>query len=340
MFLEEIMLNWLVWFPLRLLRRALIAVGAVALLLTAMVASPLVRPPELQSISETARAVDRSTMPPLLRFSARDGTELAYRHYRARGPLSGKIAILVHGSSGSSAAVHALADALAAHGVETYAPDIRGHGGSGTRGDVAYLGQLDDDMADLVALVRKASPGEPITLLGHSAGGGFALRMASSPIKDQFARTILLAPYLGYDAPTNRPQSGGWASADIPRFLAIAVLRWIGIDCCEALPTLAFAVPPNSAKILATTYSYRLMRSFATRGYKSDLAAVTRPITLIAGADDELMFSDKYADAIHAVAPQAEVKLIAGVNHMGVVSTSTAVNEIADYVATRGSAGS
>ena len=334
------MLKWLVWFPLRLLRWTLVVVGAVALLLTAMVATPLVRPPELQSISRTARAVDRSTMPPLLRFSARDGTELAYRHYPARGAASGKIAILVHGSSGSSPAAHALADALAAHGVETYAPDIRGHGGSGTRGDIAYLGQLEDDMADFVALVRKASPNDPITLLGHSAGGGFALRLASSPLGEQFARIIMLAPYLGYDALTNRPQSGGWASADVPRFLAIGLLRRIGIDCCEALPTLAFAVPPDSEKILASTYSYRLMRNFATRGYKADLAAVTRPITLIAGADDELMLPDKYADAVHAVAPQVEVKLIAGIDHMGVVSTPKAVNEIADYVATHGAAGS
>jgi pimeloyl-ACP methyl ester carboxylesterase len=332
------MMAWLVWFPLKLLRWALAAAGAVALLLTAMVVTPLKRPPELRSISQTAGAVDRSTMPALQRFPARDGTQLAYRHYPARGEGSGKTAILVHGSSGSSAAVHALADALAAHGVETYAPDIRGHGGSGTRGDIAYLGQLEDDMADLVALVRKTS-GEPITLLGHSAGAGFALRMASSPVKDQFARTILLAPYLGYDAPTNRPQSGGWASADLPRFFALAMMHRIGVDCCEALPVLAFAVPPNSERILAPTYSYRLMRNFATRGYKGDLAATAKPVTLISGAEDELMLSDKYADAVHAVLPSAEVKLIDGVNHMGVVSTPKAVNEIADYVATHGSAG-
>jgi pimeloyl-ACP methyl ester carboxylesterase len=237
-------------------------------------------------------------------------------------------------------AVHALADALAAHGVETFAPDIRGHGGSGTRGDIAYFGQIDDDMADLVALIRTHSPSEPITLLGHSAGGGFALRLASSPTRDMFARTILLAPYLGYDAPTNPPKSGGWANADIPRLLGISILHLLGVDCCGALPTLAFAVPMNSEKILAATYSYRLMRNFATRGYKRDLAAVTKPLTLISGANDELMLADKYADAVHAVLPSAEVKLIDGVNHMGVVSAAKAVNEIADYVATRGTAGS
>jgi pimeloyl-ACP methyl ester carboxylesterase len=332
------MLKWMVWFPLKLLRLALCLVGAAALVFTAMLATPVARLPELTSVSKTARAVDRSTMPALERFVARDGTTLAYRHYPARGVASDKIAILVHGSSGSSTSVHALADALAARGVETYAPDIRGHGGSGTRGDIAYLGQLENDLADLVAVVRKTSPNQSLTLLGHSAGGGFALRVASSPIRNLFARTVLLAPYLGYDAPTNR-DSGGWASSDIPRFMALAALRRVGIECCEALPTLGFAVPPNSEWMLAPTYSYRLMRNFATRGYKDDLAAVIKPLTLISGADDELMLSNKYADAVHAVAPAVDVKLIEGVNHMGIVSDARAVSAIADDIATRGTAG-
>jgi pimeloyl-ACP methyl ester carboxylesterase len=326
----------MVWFPLKLLLWGLGIVGAAALVLTVMLATPLARLPELTSVSRAARAVDRSTMPQLERFSARDGTELAYRHYPARGPAKEKIAILVHGSSGSSIAVHALADALAAHGVETYAPDIRGHGGSGTRGDITYIGQLENDLEDLVAVVRKTSPSQPLTLLGHSAGGGFALRVAGSLIQDLFARTVLLAPYLGYDAPTNRPDSGGWASADIPRIFALLALRGLGVDCCEALPTLAFAVPANSEKILASTYSYRLMRNFATRGYKGDFAAATRPLTLISGAGDELMLADKYAEAVHAVAPSVEVKLIEGVGHMGVVSDPRAVSAIAEDVAKAG----
>ena len=318
------------------LRWLLSAAGVAALLLTALVAAPLTRPPPLASVSETARAVDRSTMPGIDRFQARDGTELAYRHYPARVPATGQVAVVVHGSSGSSIAVHALSKALADRGVETWAPDIRGHGASGTRGDIAYLGQLEDDLADFVAVVRSAAPTAPLTLLGHSAGGGFALRVAASPIHNLFERTVLLAPYLGYDAPTNRPNSGGWASADIPRILALQALRKIGVNCCEALPTLAFAVPPNSEKILAPTYSDRLMRNFATRGYRLDLAAATKPLTIISGADDELMLADKYAEAAHAVAPSVDVKLIDGVNHMGIVSNPAAVSIIADEVAKSG----
>ena len=145
---------------------------------------------------------------------------------------------------------------------------------------------------------------------------------------------MLLAPYLGYSAPTNRPNSGGWASADIPRILGLLALRTVGITCCEALPVLAFAVPPNSEKNLVPAYSDRLMRNFAThRDFRSDLAAATKPLTIISGTDDELMLADKYAEAVRGVAPSVDVRLIDGVNHMGIVSNPAAVSIIADDVA-------
>jgi alpha-beta hydrolase superfamily lysophospholipase len=322
---------------LNLLKWALCAVGAVALLLTALVATPLARPPEMRSVSESRNGVDFSNLRAVERFQAREGTMLGFRHYPASGPATGRGAIFIHGSSGSSGTVnHALSAALAARGVETWAIDIRGHGASGTRGDIGYVGQLEDDLADFVAFIRKTAPDLPLTLIGHSAGGGFALRVAGSPIQGLFVRTVLLAPYLGYDAPTNRPHSGGWASVDVPRILGLSALRKFGINCCEALPTLAFAVPPNSENFLVPVYSDRLMRNFATRGYRTDLAAATRPLTIISGADDEMMLADKYAEAAHAVAPSVDVKLIDGVNHLGIVTVPKAVSAVADDVATRG----
>jgi alpha-beta hydrolase superfamily lysophospholipase len=279
-------------------------------------------------------------MPDIERFQARDGTGLAYRHYPVRAAAVGRVAILIHGSSGSSTSIHALADALAARGVETFAVDVRGHGASGARGDIGYVGQLEDDLADFVAVVRKANPDAPLTLIGHSSGGGFALRVAASPIQNLFARTVLLAPYLGYQAPTNRPDAGGWVSADLPRIIALTMLRRIGIDCCDALPVVAFAVPPNSEKILVSAYTERLRRNFANHpDFRGDIAAATRPLTIFSGADDELMLADKYIEAARGLTPPVDVKLIDGVNHMGIVSAPKAVSVIADDVATRGSAG-
>ena len=317
---------------------SLAATGLVALVLVALIATPVPKPPELTSISAARKSVDFSALPALERFQARDGTALGFRHYPASGPVANRAAIVVHGSSGSSATtIHALSSALAARGVETFAVDIRGHGASGTRGDIFYVGQLEDDLADFVAVVRKITPSAPLTLIGHSSGGGFALRIAGSPVQNLFARTVLLAPYLGYNAPTTRPNSGGWASADVPRIIGLLALRAIGIHCCDALPVLAFAVPPNSENSLVPGYTDRLMRNFAThRDYRTDLAAATRPITIICGADDELMLADKYADAVRGAPRPVDVKLIDGINHMGIVSNPTAVSIIADDVATTG----
>ena len=98
-------------------------------------------------------------------------------------------------------------------------------------------------------------------------------------------------------------------------------LRAVGINCCEALPVLALAVPPNSEKTLVGTYTDRLMRNFAvSRDYRRDLAAATSRSPSSAGADEELMFADKYTEAVRGAAVAVDVKLIEGVNHMGIVT--------------------
>ena len=327
---------------LKIIVLGLALTGLGALALTAMLANPLVASPELRSISSARGTVDMSTLPPIQRFQARDGTGLGFRHYAAVGTATGRVAVVVHGSSGSSGNnIHAVSWALAQRGVESYALDIRGHGVSGTRGDIAYIGQLEDDLADFVAEMRKTNPDAPLTLIGHSSGGGFALRVAGSPIQNLFARTVLLAPYLGYNAPTTQANSGGWANADIPRIIALIILRKIGINCCDGLPVVAFAVPPNSAKTLVPAYSERLRSNFGVhQDFRTDLAAATRPVTIFSGADDELMIPGKYTDVVRGVGLPVDVKLIPGVNHMGIVSLPAAVSAIAEDVATRGMAGS
>jgi pimeloyl-ACP methyl ester carboxylesterase len=314
---------------------SLAVAGFVALVLGGLVAWPLRQPPELASISDSRKWIDFATLPNVDRFQARDGTELAYRHYPARTPATDRIAIVVHGSSGSSrSAIHALSMALAARGVESFAVDIRGHGASGTRGDIRYPRQLQDDLADLVGEIRQSHPVKPLTLIGHSSGGGFVLKVAGSSMQNLFARTVLLAPYLGYDAPSTRPDSGGWASPDIPRFIALSVLRRMGLPWAESLPTIAFAVPPGSVKILNVSYSYRLMVNFATsRDFRQDLASASRPIAIFAGSDDELMLPGRYQEA---VGNRATVRIIDGINHMGIVGDPAAVSVIADDVARSG----
>jgi hypothetical protein len=48
------------------------------------------------------------------------------------------------------------------------------------------------------------------------------------------------------------------------------------------------------------------------------------------------MLADKYAEAVRRAAPPVNVRLIDGVNHMGIVSNPAAISIIADDVATAG----
>ncbi len=304
-------------------------VGAAAIAAALMLASPVRPPPTLASIHEGAARIDVGGAPELSRFQARDGTWLAYRLYPAAGGARDRIAIVAHGSSGSSIEMHAVSTALAGAGVTAIALDVRGHGASGTRGDVAYAGQLDDDLADLVAELRKSYPAARMSLIGHSAGGGFALRIAGSPLGEKFDRFVLLAPYLGYSAPTNRPAEGPglWASPDMPRIVASVILERIGIDWPQSLPAIAFANAPEAKMNVTSQYSFRLLRNYtAPPDWKGAFARAKGRVAVVAGADDELMDAEAYRRALPPLG--APVTIVPGVDHMGIVYRPEAIKAI------------
>jgi pimeloyl-ACP methyl ester carboxylesterase len=159
--------------------------------------------------------------------------------------------------------------------------------------------------------------------------------VAASPVQGLFARTVLLSPFLGYKAVSTRPHAGGWASPDLPRIIGLYILRSLGITCCDQLPVIAFAVPAHSTRILTGEYSFRLLTNFgANRDYRDDLNAARGPLTLIAGANDELMFAGKYAEAVAGTAAKIDVRILDNVNHMDVVSTANALPAVVEDIAT------
>jgi pimeloyl-ACP methyl ester carboxylesterase len=304
-------------------------VGMAAIALTSMLAWPVRAPPPLASIHAGAKAIDATGAPDLSRFQARDGTWLAYRLYSARNGARDRIAILAHGSSANSMEMNAVAKALAGAGVTAVAMDIRGHGASGTRADIAYPGQLDDDLGDLIVELRKAYPAARLSLIGHSSGGGFALRIAASPLGDAFERFVLLAPYLGHSAPTNRPAEGPglWASPDMPRIFASLFLGKLGIDWPQSLPAIAFANMPEAKMFVTSQYSFRLMGNYtAPPDWQDAFARARGRITVIAGADDQLMDADGYRRALPPLG--VPLTILPGVDHMGIVYKAEAIKAI------------
>jgi predicted alpha/beta-fold hydrolase len=126
-------------------------------------------PPYLASIGEPFRHVDFSDLPPVQTTPVRDGLPLAFRAWpAAAAPTEAeRVVIAIHGSSAHAASLHVLAKALQAENITVYAPDIRGHGSSGPHGDISHAGQLDEDAADFVAMVRAKHPNARLILPGH-----------------------------------------------------------------------------------------------------------------------------------------------------------------------------
>lgn len=177
----------------------------IAMALLAVVASIIAfnaprTPPRMASVEDAFAQVDFSDMPAKSHFTARDGTRLDYRAYRG---ASKRVVILVHGSSGTTHSMHAVAHAIHARGPTVYALAMRGHDGTGRDGDIDYVGQLDDDLADFIKTLGTKAADEERTLLGFSSGGGFVLRIAGSANAEFFDKFMLISPQLPHDAPTS-----------------------------------------------------------------------------------------------------------------------------------------
>lgn len=289
----------------------------------------------LASINAPFAKVDFSAVPPARRYTARDGAQLAWLHYPGTQPGANPSAaqrrvVLVHGSSARGQSMHPMAQALAAAGFDVAALDMRGHGESGPRGSIAYIGQLEDDLEDFMK--TQAWPG-PTTLLGFSSGGGFVLRVAGSERAKLFERFLLLSPFLHQSSPTKRPGNGDWVSIGLPRVIALSILNTLGITHWNHLPTLRFGLVESARKLLTDHYDHNLATNFRPHNdYKTDINNIGGPLRIVVGAQDELFdasrFEATFEDAGHAV----PVTTVPGVNHMGLTLDPVAIAEIVKAV--------
>lgn len=259
---------------------------------------------------------DTSSLPELQSFEARDGATLAYRYYPTDAET---VLILLHGSGWHSSYLLPLAEFVSGENLaHVYTPDLRGHGLNPTRrGDIDYVAQLEDDIADLIAVIKREHPNADVVVGGHSSGGGLALRFAGSPYGQQADAYLLLAPYLQYNAPTARPNSGGWARPYTARIAGLTMLNNVGIRGLNHLTVIDFNMPEKARDGTETlAYSFRLNTGYAPRNYKKDLRAITQPLLLIAGTDDEAFYADNY-EAVISPYTKGQVELVDGATHMG-----------------------
>jgi pimeloyl-ACP methyl ester carboxylesterase len=318
-----------------MLRRILIAAGVLVLAMvagfTAVIAFDSPAAPPVLAAGNSIPGIQQwnfAELPKVQTVKARDGAPLNYRLYPGRPD---RAVVLVHGSSGTDASMLKLAQALQAAGASVHAVSLRGHGGSGTsNGDVSYIGQLDDDLADLVKGAGLDKPGTHRTLAGFSSGGGLVLRIAGGPQAGLFDDYLALSPYIAPDSPTNKPNSGGWAGVALPRIVALSLLDGFGLPWFQGLPAVHFATAAKADSNRTPVYSFRLAASLQLgRDWRARLARIGAPTRIVVGADDELFNADQFQPMVQAINPRIGVTVVPNEGHLAMIADPAATTAIA-----------
>lgn len=126
------------------------------------------------------RASDSSVRHTSWQFDGAGGALLHLQAWLPAGDPAAALAV-VHGYGDHGGRYVWFGEAMAARGYAVYVYDLRGHGqSSGERGQVRRFSDYYDDTAIYLDEVRRAQPGRPLFLVGHSLGGliaaGFTAR--------------------------------------------------------------------------------------------------------------------------------------------------------------------
>lgn len=255
-------------------------------------------------------------------FSVRDGHKIFAYQFPKESPNT---ILLIHGVKSDASDYLKTGQMLQeATNTDVYAIDLRGHGKSyGKSGDVNYINQYADDLADIVGSIRKNKPNGKIILVGHSMGGGIILRYAMTNYEEKVDAYLLLAPLIGHNSPA-LPQGRVTENDGGEPFMKIHIGRIIGLKMMneiirhdqDSLPVLFFNLPKGTP---LRTYTYRANISMAPIDYAKGLKAVKVPMLVLTGSEDETFNAKALKKAVleHG---KGKVHIVKGASHEGILT--------------------
>ena len=265
-------------------------------------------------------------------IKTRNGSQLFSRIYNSQNK---DLLILIHGSGSESRYLASLADSLAKANIATVVtPDLRGHGeNQGERGDIDFIGQLENDIEDLIEYSKQNLGAKKIILAGHSSGGGLVLRYIGNPKNTKVDKAIMLAPYLGYDAPTVKPNSGGWVTVALKRIIGLSMLNNIGIKMFNELPVLFFNRPESmNDKLQVPSYSFRMTINFTPKNYKDDVKNINIPCLVLVGQQDESFYPEQFPIAFKPAEKFVKTEIVSNTTHLSLVSNQETFERIKQWM--------
>jgi len=215
-----------------------------------------------------------------------DGTKLAFRAWPKPG--ADVTFAVVHGFGEHSGRYERFATGMAAHGMSTYAVDLRGHGNSpGQRGYVDSWSQWTDD-ASAFAKQIEAIAGTEVVPLGHSFGGATVLSAVLAGKLPKSKRFIVSSPALKVKVavPGWKITLGNAMSKVMPRFALDAPAHG---SLLSRIPEVAEAYDHDP--LVHGKMSSRLYTEWqqATRDIVAGADQFKIPFLILAGSDDNLI---------------------------------------------------
>jgi hypothetical protein len=223
-----------------------------------------------------------------------------------------------------------IADALAAEGIASLRYDKRGIGASVVTGlreiDMRFEVGVEDAVA-WVGLLRKDARFSTVTVVGHSEGsliGMLAVRQAKA---DAFVSIAGVAQgAAGILRDQLRPQIGSipalWEGSD-------AVLSSLEAGkTVDPLPAAIAAVPGLASLFRPSVQPYVI--SWLKYVPTAEIAKLTVPVLILQGTTD-IQVTVAEAKALAAAKPDAQLKIIDGMNHVLKAVPSDMTQQVASY---------
>jgi alpha-beta hydrolase superfamily lysophospholipase len=241
-----------------------------------------------------------------------DGTKLAYRSWPSPGA---NITFAVAHGLGEHAGRYArFAEAMAKHGMSTYALDLRGHGESeGQRGHVDSWSQWTEDVSAFVAHVEGLA-GTEVVPLGHSFGGAALLSTVLAGKLRSTKRFAVSSPALKLrlQAPAWKTAVAPFASKIVPR---LAMDNEVDPAAVSRIPEVVAAYRDDP--LVHSRISSRMYTEWqnATVDILARAAQIKIPFLILAGTADPLI-DPEGSRRLHELAPSlSELHLLEGRYH-------------------------
>ncbi len=261
---------------------------------------------------------------------------------RTLAPARGTV-VLLHGWEGSVRSTYILRNGarLLAAGWDVFRLNFRDHGGTHALNRGLFHSCLIDEVVGALGAIQRRCAARPLTLVGFSLGGNFALRAAlAAPAAGlRLARTIAVCPVID-------PHSGLFQLEHAPRvYHDYFMWKWRASLKAKqrAFPDVQWFTrkePRGTLRTLTAALVRRHTRFGSLDNYLDGysvagrrLAALRVPVSILAALDDPVCPASDYADL--ALPACAELTLTAHGGHCGFIGNGWLGSWAEDFIATR-----